>query len=91
MGMVDYVTESLHGLLAGDLESISNSDSSRRSHHPSREYFMVGTLERYIKSIHTGGATPTDDLDDEVKGDAGAPPHLWVEQLRARHQEIEEA
>ena len=51
---------------------------------------MAGTLERYIKSIHEGGATPTDDLDDEVEGDAGAPPHLRVEQLRARHQELEE-
>ena len=44
---------------------------------------MVGTLEGYIESIHEGGATPTDDLDDEVKGDEGGPPHLWVEQLRA--------
>ena len=52
---------------------------------------MVGTTEGYIESIHEGGATPTDDLDDEVEGDAGAPTCLWVEQLRARHQELEEA
>ena len=52
---------------------------------------MVGTPEGYIESIHEGGATPTDDLDDEVEGDAGAPPRLRVEQLKARHQEIEEA
>jgi len=35
MGMADYVVESFHDLLAGDSESISNSDSSRGSHHPS--------------------------------------------------------
>ena len=52
---------------------------------------MAGTPEGYIKSIHKGGATPTDDLDDEVEGNAGAPPHLRVEQLRARHQEFKEA
>ena len=68
-----------------------DSDSSRGSHHPSRECFMAGTPEGYIESIHEGGATPTDDLDDEVEGDAGALPCLRVEQLRARHQELEEA
>ena len=52
---------------------------------------MAGTPEGYIESIHEGGATPTDDLDDEVEGDAGAPPRLQVEQIRARHQELEKA
>ena len=52
---------------------------------------MAGTLEGYIKSIHEGGATPIDDHDDEVEGDAEAPPHLRVEQLRVWHQELEEA
>ena len=52
---------------------------------------MAGTPEGYIKSIHEGGATPIDDLDDKVEGDVGAPPRLRVEQLRARHQELEEA
>ena len=28
--------------------------------------------EGYIESIHKGGATLADDLDDEVKGDVGA-------------------
>ena len=49
---------------------------------------MVDTPEGYIESIHEGGATPIDDLDEE---DAGAPPRLWVEQLRAQHQELEKA
>ena len=91
MGMIEYITESFYDLLAGESESPSDSDSSRGSHHPSREYFMAGTPEGHIESIYEGKATPTDDLDDEVKGDAGAPPRLRVEQLRARHQELEEA
>ena len=52
---------------------------------------MEGTPEGYIESIHKGEATPTNDLDDEVKGDAGASPRLWVEQLKAQHQELDEA
>ena len=83
VGMTEYVAKSFHDLLAGQSESPSDSDSSRGSHHPSREYFMVGTPEGYIESIHEGGATPTNDLDNEVEGDTWAPPHLWVEQLRA--------
>ena len=91
IGMTEYIVESFHILLMGESESPSDSDSSRGSHHPSRESFMVGTPKGYIESIHEGGATPIDDLDDEVEGDAGAPPCLWVEQLRAWHQELEEA
>ena len=52
---------------------------------------MAGTPKGYIESIHEGGATPTDDLDGKVKGDVGAPPCLWVKQLRVQHQELEEA
>ena len=52
---------------------------------------MVGTPEGRIKSIHEGGATPTNDPNDNVEGDAGAPPRLWAEQLRARHKEIKDA
>jgi len=91
MGMTEYVPESFHDLLVEEPESPSGSNSSRGSHHPSRECFMTGTPEGYVERIHEGGATPIDDLDDEVKGDAGAPPRLWVEQLRVRHQELKEA
>ena len=56
--------------------------------HPSRECFVVGTPEGHVESIHKGEATPMNDLDDEVERDAGAPPRLWVEQLKARHQEL---
>ena len=91
MGMTDYVMESFHDLLVGELESPSNSDSSRGNHHPSCECLMAGTLEGHVESIHKEEATPTNDLDDEVDRDAGAPPRLRVEQLKARHQVLEEA
>ena len=83
MGMTKYVTESFHDLFMGESGSPSDSDSSGGSHHPSRECFMTGTPEGHVESIHEEEATSTNDLDGEVKGDAGAPPHLWVEQLKA--------
>ena len=76
VGMTEYVAEFFHDLLTGESESPSDSDSSRGSHHFSRECFMAGTPEGYVESIHEGEATPTNDLDDEVERDAGAPPRL---------------
>ena len=52
---------------------------------------MAGTPEGRVESIHEGGATPMDDTDGEVKGDAWAPRRPRVEQLRARHKEIKDA
>ena len=89
--MTEYVMESFHDLLVEETESPSASNSSRGSHHPSHECFMAGTPEGHIESIHEEEATPTNDLNDEVKGDAVAPPLLWAEQLKARHLELEEA
>ena len=89
--MIEHVVESFHSLLTEESKSPSGSNSSRGSHHPSRECFMTGTPEGHVESIYEEEASPTNDLDDEVKGDAGAPPRLRVEQLRARHQELEEA
>ena len=83
MGMTEYVMESFHDLLAGELESPSSFDSSRGSHHPSRECFMVGTPEGHVESVHEEEATPTNNLDNEVEGETGASPHLRVEQLKA--------
>ena len=74
--MADYVTESFHDLLTGDLESISDSDSSRGSHHPSQECFVAGTPEGRVESVHEEGATPSNDFDDEVEEDAGALPRM---------------
>ena len=85
VGMTKYVMESLHDLLTGEMESPSKSESNRGSHHSSRECFMAGTPKRHVESIHEGEATPTNDLDNEVDGDAGAPPHLRVEQVKAHH------
>jgi hypothetical protein len=47
--------------------------------------------EGHVESVHARGATPLAGPDDEVEGDARALPHLWVEQLRARHKELEDA
>ena len=85
VGMTEYVAESFHDLLTGESESPSSSDSSTGSHHPSRECFMAGTPKGQVKSIHEEEATPMNNLDDEAEGDAGAPPRLRVEQLKARH------
>ena len=52
---------------------------------------MVGTPDGHVKSIHEEEATPMNDLNNEVEGEAGAPPCLRVEQLKARHLELEEA
>ena len=49
---------------------------------------MTGTPEGHVESIHKEEATPMNDLDDEVEGDIGAPPRLWVEQLKAQHLEL---
>ena len=72
VGMTEYVAESFHNLLTGDSESLFDSNSSRGIHHPSRLCFMAGTPEGRVESIHEGGATPLNDLDDEVEEDAGA-------------------
>ena len=89
--MTEYVMESFHDLLVEETESPSASNFSRGSHHPSHECFMVGTPEGHIESIHKEEATLMNDLNDEVEGEIGAPPYLWVEQLKARHLELEEA
>ena len=74
VGMTEYVMKSFHDLLGGESESPSKSDSSRGSHHPSHECFMAGTHEGHVESICEGEATPTNNFDDEVKWDVGAPP-----------------
>ena len=91
VGVIEHVTESLHNLLIEEPGSSSSFDSSRGSHHPSRECFMVGTPKGHVESIHDEEATPMNDLNNVVKGEAGAPPCLRVEQLKARHLEHEEA
>ena len=79
VGMADYIAESFHDLLEGDSESISDSNSSRGSHHPSRECFMEGTPKGHVESVHEGGAAPLNDFNNEVKEDAGALTRMKVE------------
>ena len=52
---------------------------------------MMGTPEGHVESIHEDEASPTNDLDDEAERETVAPPCMWVEQLKAQHQELEEA
>ena len=85
MGVIEHVAESFHDLLAEEPESPSGSDSSRESHHPSRECFMTGTPEGHVESVHEGEAIPTNDLDDEAKRETAASPRMSMEQLKARH------
>ena len=91
MGVIEHVMESFHDLLIEEPESPSGSNSSRESHHPSHECFMIGTPEGHIESIHEEEATLTNDLNDEAERETVTPPRMQVEQLKARHQELEEA
>jgi len=91
MGVIEHIVESFHDLLIEEPESLSSSNSSRGSHHHSRECFMTGTPERHVESIHEEDATPMNGLDDEAEGETAAPPRVRVEQLKARHQDLEEA
>ena len=91
LGMTEYVMETFHDLLAGESKLPSSSDSSRGSHHPSRECFMRGTPEGHVESISTEEVTPVGNLGGETKGETAAPPHIGLEQLRARKWEIDEA
>ena len=91
VGLTKYIMESFHDVLADETELPSTSNSSRGSHHPSHECFMAGTPEGHVKSIHEEEATPTNDLDDEVEGDTGAPPRLRMGHLNVWHYELEEA
>ena len=50
VGVTEYVAESFHDLLAGEAELPYDSDSSKGSHHPSRECFMAGTLRDMSKA-----------------------------------------
>ena len=89
--MIKSITESLHGLLTEGPGLDSGPDSSRGSHHPSRECFMAETTEGHVESISAEEATPAGNLDDRTRGGIVAPPRVGVEQLRAQKREIEEA
>ena len=50
VGAIEHDTETLYGLLNEEPGSFSSSDSSRESHHPSRECFMTQTPEGHVES-----------------------------------------
>ena len=79
VGMIESVTESLHGLLAEGPGLDSGSDSGRGSHHPSQECFMAKTSEGHVESASEKEVTPAGNLGDETEGGAAAPPHVGVE------------
>ena len=85
VGVIEHIIESFHDLLAEEPGSPSGSNSSRGSHHPSRECFMTSTPEGHVESIHEGEATPTTDLFDESERETADPPRMLVEQLKAQH------
>jgi hypothetical protein len=74
--MADYLMESFYDLLVGDFETIFDSDSRRRCHHPSRKCFMANTFAGHVESFHEQEVTPLPDLYNEVEGDARVPPRL---------------
>ena len=79
LGLIEHIIESLHNLLAEEPGSSSGSNSSRGSHHPSRECFMTGTPEGHIESIPMEEATLTGNLGDKTEGETAAPPCMGVE------------
>ena len=91
MGAIEQDTETLYELLNEEPVSLSSSDSSRGSHHPSRECFMTQTPEGHVESASREGVTPTNNPDSGSREEMTAPSRLRIEQLRARQQEIDEA
>ena len=79
VGMIESITESLHGLLVEDLGSDSGSDSGRGSHHPSQECFMAETSEGHVKSVSTEKTTQAGNLGGTTERGIVAPPHVAVE------------
>jgi hypothetical protein len=88
--MKDYISESFHDLLVGELEVISDSSSTGGSHHPSRECFMAGVPEGRFEDAHNG-ETPQSGPNDRARERNQTPLPAQLEQLRERQKELEEA
>jgi hypothetical protein len=89
VGMMDYISESFHDLLAGESKAIYNSGSSEGSHHPSRECFMADVPKRYVEDVHSG-ETPPNGPNNGARKRSRAPPPARLEQLRELQRELEE-
>ena len=88
--MTEYVMESFHDLRVEETELPSTSDSSRGA-ISSLMNVLWQVPPRDTSKASTRRRPPTNDLDDEVKGDTRALPRLRMEQLKAWHQELKEA
>ena len=91
MGMIESITESLHGLHMEDPGLDFGFGSSRGSHHLSRDCFMTGTLDGHVESASKKEVTPAGNLGDGTEGRMAAPSHIGVEQLKAQKWEINKA
>ena len=83
MGVIEHDSETLYRLLAEEPESSSSSDSSKGSHHPSRECFMMQTPEGHVQNVFEEETTPTGNPDARIEAETVAPSHVRMEQLRA--------
>ena len=77
--VIEHDPETLYGLLAKEPESSSSSDSSKGSHHPSRECFMMQTPEGDVQSVSREETTPTDNPDARIEAEMAAPSHVRME------------
>ena len=68
MGMIESITESLHGLLMEEPGPDSSSDSSRGSYHPSRECFMAETPQGHVESVSMEETTSVGNLGGRTEG-----------------------
>ena len=77
VGVIERIAESFHDLIE-EPKSLSGSNFSRGSHHPSRECFMIGTPEGHVESIREEEASPANNLDNEAEGKivVAEPPKL---------------
>ena len=71
IGMADYMSKSIHNLLAGASESLSDSGSNEVGHHPLREYLMENLTDGHVNDGN-GEATPlaSPDNNDGMGGGA---------------------
>ena len=84
VGVIEHDTETLYELLNKEPGSFSSLDSSRGSHHPSQECFMMQTPEGHIKSASREEVTPTNNPNSRSGEETTAPSRLRMEQLKAR-------
>jgi len=81
--MVGYVSESIHDLLSGALECLSDSGSSEARNHPSRECLMENPSDEEVGNDN-GEATSLASLGNNFGGGTSPQLALWPDQLQVR-------